>query len=88
VARLRKFAPQRREERKEEKKKEEKPVILQKTTFSLVFLSFFALFASSRCKVLHLATLSLGAREERSRPQPCLTAITAASVRVLTPSLA
>jgi hypothetical protein len=30
VARLRKFAPQRRKERKEEKKKEEKQILLQK----------------------------------------------------------
>jgi hypothetical protein len=60
VARSRKFAPQRRKGRKEEKKKEEKPILLQKKIFSLLFFSFFAAFASLRCKVFHLATLSKG----------------------------
>jgi hypothetical protein len=46
-----KFAPQRREGRKEEEKREEKPILLRKIAFSLLPLSFFASFASLRCKV-------------------------------------
>jgi hypothetical protein len=37
--------------RKEEEKKEEKLMLPQKTAFSLLLLSFFAFFASLRCKV-------------------------------------
>jgi hypothetical protein len=50
VAGSKELAPQRREERKEEENKEEKTILLRKTAFSLLPLSFFASFASLRCK--------------------------------------
>jgi hypothetical protein len=63
VAKSRKFAPQRRKGRKEEEKKEEKPILLLKAALSLLLLSFFASFASLRCKVFLFCNTLQKARE-------------------------
>jgi hypothetical protein len=43
--------------------KEKELILLRKTAFSLLLLSFFASFASLRCKFFHPATLAPGVRK-------------------------
>jgi pimeloyl-ACP methyl ester carboxylesterase len=65
VAGSKKLAPQKRKERKEEEK-EEKLVLLRKTAFSLLLLSFFASFASLRCKLRSILQHSPGGEGRRN----------------------